>query len=186
VKLHCPNGCPDYKTREFNRAPDETHCPQPGCGARLETGMERNARKRASRNNGRLREQSRAESEAAEEFHAIVVSLGCWAKDHRKDHVCRGRVEAHHIVPASWLRKTFADLPEGRLLALEYNPIVGAPLCGSFHAALTAKTERIYFEELDRELIEFAERLDHEFPGRGVLGRLQLECPSREAVSARV
>ncbi len=113
MKLHCPSSCPDYKTREFHRAPDETHCPR--CGARLETGMERNARKRASRTNGRLREQSRAESEAFEEFHAIVVSLGCWAKENREGHVCRGR--------------------------------------------------------------------DQEYPGRGVLGRLLLECPVREVAA---
>jgi hypothetical protein len=177
MKLHCPKGCPDYKTREFNRAPDETHCT---CGSRLETGMERNARKRASRNNGRLRDRSRAESEAAEEFHAIVVSLGCWAKDHREGHRCSGRVEAHHLIELSWWTKYFADLPEGRRLSLAYNPIIGAPLCGGFHAAVTAKSERIYFHELDRELIEHCERLDQEFPGRGVLGRLQLECPQKE------
>lgn len=173
MKLHCRNGH-EVRTERFKRQAHETTC---HCGARLETGMERNARERNRRNNGRLREQSDAESRAAEEFHAIVVSLGCWAKDHREGHACSGRVQAHHLIEAQWWRRMFSDLGEGRLLSLLYNPVIGAPLCGSFHAAITAKRERIHFHELDRELIEHCERLDQEFPGRGVLARLRIECP---------
>ena len=180
MKLHCPNGCKDYKTREFDRQPDEIFCPEPGCGARLETGMKRNARKRASRNNGRLRYQSDAESRAAEEFHQIVASLGCWAKENREGHICAGRVEAHHVIEAQWWRREFRDLPEAKLIALVYDPVIAAPLCGGFHAAVTAKREVIHFHELDRELIEHCERLDQEYPGRAVLARLRLECPTRD------
>lgn len=181
-----------YRTREFNRAPDETHCPQFDtdtgeiCGGRLETGMERNARRKAARSNGRLRERTDAESRAAEEFHDRVAPSGemCWAKIARKDHVCRGHLEAHHILPVDFWRQRFGDLPEEKLLALMYAPIIGAPLCGGFHADITpgvgGRRDRIYFDELDRELIEHCERLDLEYPGRGVLARLQLECPIRE------
>jgi hypothetical protein len=184
VKLYCSNGCHDgegkkpFKTEGFQRQPHETNCPE--CGARLETGMERKARKQASRNNGRLRYQSDAESRAAEEFHQIIVSLGCWAKEKREGHICAGHVEAHHVIDAQWWRREFGDLPEEKLIALVYDPVIGAPPCGGFHAAVTAKREAIYFHELDRELIEHCERLDLEYPGRGVLARLRLECPVLE------
>jgi hypothetical protein len=138
--------------------------------------MERNARKSASRNNGRLRYQSDAESRAAEEFHQIVVSLGCWAKEKREGHVCTGHIQAHHVMEAQWWRRVFGDLPEEELIALVYDPVIGAPLCGGFHAGVTAKRETIHFHELDRELIEHCERLDLKYPGRGVLARLRLEC----------
>jgi hypothetical protein len=178
-----------YKTEEFNRLPHETNCrqvdPETGeiCDGRFETGMERNARKKAARRSGRLRDQSDAESRAAEEFHEIVAPSGevCWAKEARSGHVCRGNVEAHHIIEASWWRSAFGDLPEEELLKLVYNPVVGAPLCSGFHADVTprvgGKRDHIYFAELDRELIEHCERLDLEYPGRGVLARLQHECP---------
>ena len=166
---------PPFKTEDFERQPHETNCPK--CGARLETGMERNARKKAAKRGGRLRDQSDAESRAAEEFHDIVASLGCWAKENRQGHICSGRVEAHHILEAQWWRRVFGDLPEEKLLALVYAPVIGAPLCGRFHAGVTANREFIYFNELDRELIEHCERLDLEYPSRGVLARLQLECP---------
>lgn len=89
VKLHCPNGH-EYKTREFHRAPDETHCAEPGCGARLETGMERNSRKRASRAGGRLREESAAETAARQRFNTLVLEWPCWARKHRPCEVCQG------------------------------------------------------------------------------------------------
>ena len=176
MKLYCTNGCHDgegkqpFKTEGFHRQPHETNCPE--CGGRLLTGMERNARRSASRNNGRLRYQSNAESRAAEEFHQIVVSLGCWAKEKRTGHV-----QAHHIIEAQWWRRVFGDLPDEELIALVYDPVIGAPLCGGFHAGVTANRETIYFHELDRELIEHCERLDLKYPGRGVLARLRSECP---------
>lgn len=187
MKLWCPNGCPagsPYKTEGFQRQDHERDCPT--CGTYLLTGMERNARKKASANNGRLRYQSPQESAAFQAFHQIVTSFGCWAKRNRKGHVCSGRVEAHHLIERQWLRRIFSDLPESRLLELMYDPVIGAPLCSSFHAAITAKRERIYFEELDRELVEMAERLDVEYPGRGVLARLGLECPMRGAARRAV
>jgi len=190
VKLYCSNGCHDgegvkpYKTAEFNRQPHETHCDKPGCDGRLLTGMERNARKKASRNNGRLRYQSDAESRAAEEFHQIVASLGCWAKEKRQGHICAGYVEAHHVIEAQWWRREFGHLPEEELLKLVYAPVIGAPLCGAFHAGVTANREAIYFHELDRELIEHCERLDLEYSGRGVLARLRLECPAGVSTDA--
>jgi hypothetical protein len=187
MKLHCSNGCtPPYKTEEFNRQPHETHCDQPGCDGRLLTGMERNARKKAAKRNGRLRDRSDAESRAAEEFHELVAPSGepCWAKGNRHGHVCSGNVEAHHVIEAQWWRRIFGDLPEEELLALVYSALIGAPLCGGFHAAVTAKRERIYFTELDRELIEHCERLDKQYPGRGVLARLQHECPIPEQEAA--
>jgi hypothetical protein len=188
MKLHCSNGCtPPFKTESFERQPHETHCDQPGCDGRLLTGMERNARKKASRNNGRLREQSDAESRAAEEFHAKVCEEGCWAKYARPGHVCRGPVQSHHIIEAQWWRRVFGDLDEEALLRLIYNPLIGAPSCGGFHAEITprvgGKRDHIFFTELYRELIEHCERLDLEYPGRGVLIELERQCPKRSAVA---
>lgn len=191
MKLYCSNGCtPPFKTEGFERQPHETHCDQAGCDGRLLTGMERNARKKASRNNGRLRNQTDAESRAAEEFHELVAPTGeaCWAKEARYGHVCSGNLEAHHIIPLDFWRRAFGDLPEEERLKLMYAPVIGAPLCGRFHASITpsvgGKKDTIYFTELDRELIEHCERLDLQYPDRGVLARLQHECPIREEASA--
>lgn len=48
MKLFCANGCvidgkPYFKTRKFERAADEKHCPE--CGGFLETGMQQRAKK---------------------------------------------------------------------------------------------------------------------------------------------
>ena len=194
MKLYCQrndahNGSKIFKTEGFERQAHETHCnqvdPETGeiCDGRLETGMERNARKKAASRGGRLRNQSDAESRAAEEFHELVAPSGeiCWAKEARPGHRCRGNVEAHHVIEANWWRTAFGDLPEEELLKLVYNAVIGAPLCAGFHADVTprvgGKRDHIYFGELDRELIEHCERLDLEYPGRGVLARLQHECP---------
>jgi len=188
MKLYCPYGCQIdgneyYKTRHMNPEPDEANCPE--CWRRFITGMERNARKKASRNNGRLRTYTPLEAAAAEEFHDRVCSGEvCWARELREGHQCSGgELQSHHLIEAQWWRRIFGDLPREELLKLVYNPIIGAPLCPGFHSAVTAKRERIYFEELDRELIEHCERLDIEYPNRGVLARLELESPFRKAAA---
>jgi len=195
-----------YKTREFNRAPDETHCTKPGCGARLETGMERNARKKAGKRGGRLRDESSAEQIARATFSKLVCEWPCFALLHRacehclgngcihdtgevcvvcngdKKHHCRGRRNAHHLVPVDWLRDTFSDLPEPAFLDIAYAPILGAPACQhNFHAAIEARSDFIYWHELDPELIDFCKRIEAKYPDRpSLLERLKLESPAKE------
>ena len=204
MKLHCKNGCPDHKTREFHRAPDETSCPK--CGGRLETGMERNARKKASRRGGRLRDVSSAEEAARKEFSRLVREWPCWARKHRPcegcagqgfntttgevcalcegdgKHHCRGRKNAHHLIPVDFLRDIYADLDESDFLEIAYAVILGAPACQhNFHAALEARTDYVYWHELDPELIEWCQRQEAKYPGRpSLLDRLKLESPVGE------
>lgn len=205
MKLYCPQGH-TYKTREFNRAPDETHCTKPGCGARLETGMERNARKKASQRGGRLRDESAAEQEARAKFSRLVREWPCWAKKHRPcehcegdrfnpktgevctvcngdgKHHCRGPKNAHHLIPVDTLRDAFSDLPEIDFLDIAYAAILGAPACQhNFHAALEDRNDFIFWHELDPELIEFCERIEAKYPDRpSMLDRLRVESPVKE------
>jgi hypothetical protein len=203
VKLYCENGCKPYRTRDFNRAPDETHCPT--CGGRLSTGMERNAKKKASQRAGGLRDISDAEVAARREFSRLVLEWPCWALKHRPcqqcegrgfnegtgevcslcngdgAHHCRGRKNAHHLLPVDWLRATYGDLPEADFLEIAFAPIIGCPACQhNFHAALESRADVIHFDELDEELIEHCKRIDARYPQRpSMLHRLQVESPER-------
>lgn len=180
MKLYCANGCtPPYKTRSFQRDPDEVICPNPGCGGRLETGMERNAKAKVRSRSGGLHDVS-----SAAHFSNIVRSWPCWAAKNRQGHSCWGRVDPHHLVPADWIRTTYGDLPESGLLRILFNPLLGAPLCRGFHEAIERRSEVIHFEELDPELVEFAEHVDDTYPGLpSMLARLELESPRREAAA---
>jgi hypothetical protein len=197
-----------YRTREFNRAPDETSCPQPGCPGRLETGMERNARRKTSQRGGRLRDESDAEAKARAEFSRLVCEWPCWARKHRpcerceglgfdggtgevcsvcngdKEHHCRGRKNAHHLIPVDWMRDTFSELDEADFLAIAYAPILGAPACQhNFHAALESRADVIHWHELDPELFDFCKRIEAKYPDRpSMLERLKLESPIHQGV----
>lgn len=202
AKLYCPKGH-TYKTREFNRAPGETHCIVPGCGARLETGMERNARKKASARAGGLRDITDAEAVARKEFSRLVREWPCWARKHRPcegcdgvgfnprtgevcsvcngdgKHHCRGRKNAHHLLPVDWLRDVFSDLEEGDFLTIAFAPILGAPACQhNFHARLESRADVIHWHELDPELFEWCARQEARYPDRpSLLTRLEEESP---------
>jgi hypothetical protein len=75
-------------------------------------------------------------------------------------------------VPKSVLRQRLSYLPEKDLLAIIFNPLLGAPLCRRGHEEIEARTEFIYWDELEPELIEYVGSLP-DF----VLMRLELECP---------
>jgi hypothetical protein len=185
VKLHCENGChPPFKTERFERQPHETNCPE--CGGRLLTGMERNAKKRGG-SSLRAEPEPPVIAEAHTTFSQLVTEWPCFLKDtidgkrRRPDHECWGPVDPHHAVPASWIRGNYSDLADDELAKLLYAPIIGIPLCRRGHQEVEDTNERIYWEELDRELILWVEGIDAKYPDRpSMLTRLQLESPSRQ------
>ena len=217
MKLYCPKGH-IYKTREFHRAPDETHCIEPGCNGRLQTGMERNAQKKRGGGGLQVEAETDAHREAREAFNELVCEWPCWAAKHRPceqckgakfnaatgevcavcngdgKHHCRGPKDAHHLLPKEWIERHFGDLPEHKLLAIKFNPILGMPACRyGFHDALESRADVVCFEELDRELILYCEREDKaladnppptESRRRSLLERLMVESPLRPETAA--
>lgn len=177
MKLYCREGHP-YSTKGFQRQPWEVECPE--CGGRLETGMERNSRSRAGR--GLTSVEVPALAEAHLHFSQAVCSWPCWARENRTGHRCWGPVDSHHLAPASWIKQTYRDLPDDELAAILYAVILGCPACRLFHEGLENRSEIIYFEELDPELIDFAQRVDRQYPGRpSLVARLGLESPRKAA-----
>jgi hypothetical protein len=120
-------------------------------------------------------------------FFADITEAG----DRRRPrHVCSdGDLDAHHLIAKSWIQKHFNDLPEDELLAIKYALIIGCPLCRGAHDALPANLkpgDRVFFEELEDDLIEFVRWVDRRYakPGRPSMeSRLLVECPRREAVA---
>ena len=113
----------------------------------------------------------------------------CWICNGTGSHVCSPPKDAHHLVRASWIKCNFADLPEAELLAILYSPLIGCPLCRAAHDPVTAKTQRIYFNELTPECIEFCEEVDRRYlevltPAgvrrASMVEELRRECPVRE------
>jgi hypothetical protein len=115
-------------------------------------------------------------------------------------HNCEGRKDAHHLVEKQWIRRNFSDLPEDELLAILFDPRIGAPLCRAAHDNI--KKERIYWDEVSEECKEFCAEVDKRhrhsvesltgrriFTRPSMLTRLKLECPERgtewEEVSER-
>lgn len=149
------------------------------------------------------RRETPAEKKARERFNEVVLSWPCWSRKSRKRqkrsagatntefnneaverHICRGPGDAHHLVEKQWIRRTFSDLPEAELLAILFDPRIGAPLCRAAHDNI--KTERIYFDELTPECVDFCREVDERYRDLGsgrrrpsMLTRLKLECPER-------
>lgn len=165
--------------------PGELRCPE--CGSSFKQG--------AGRPNGVQAAESSVLAEAHERFSALVTESPCFLADRiagqprRPDHRCwpAGSRDPHHLVPASWVKATFRDLPDVDLADILYAPIIGAPLCRVGHEAVEARTDFIYWHELDDEAKEFCRRIDEKYPGRpSMLARLELESPKREPVSGVV
>lgn len=177
MKLNCRNGH-EWKTERFKAQPWEFACPE--CELRAEPSL-----KASSGPSLQGDAESPAHKAAREAFDELVTSFPCWARDHRPGHVCRGPKDAHHVLPKSWIEQYFNFLSEPDLLAIKYAPVIGAPACrGGFHAALEARTDFIYWAELDRECIEFCERIDAKYADHipkppSMLLRLELESPKR-------
>lgn len=115
-------------------------------------------------------------------FFADVTEAG---EPRRPGHACSGGLDPHHLIAKSWIQRHFADLPEDELLAIKYAPIIGCPLCRCAHENLPSNLRagaRVFYEELDEDLIAFCERIDRRYAKRGrpsMAARLRLECPPR-------
>jgi hypothetical protein len=153
------------------------------------------------------RRETAAEKKARLNFNAKVKARKCWFAWHRPcercggsgetelmsgirwtctacngdgKHHCKGPKDARHLVPKDFIRRMFkAVLPEDQFVALLHNPKLGAPLCRKAHDAIEAGNERIYWEDLTDEAIEYAGSV-HD----SVLMRLENECPKRSATTA--
>jgi hypothetical protein len=103
----------------------------------------------------------------------------------RPRHVCEGELDPHHLIAKSWIQRHFGDLPEDELLEIKYAPIIGCPLCRCAHDALPANLkpgDRVFYEELEPDLIDFVRRVDRRYAKRGrpsMEARLLIECPRR-------
>lgn len=150
------------------------------------------------RTSGLKRRRRQPETSAAKaarlHFNAVVTSEKCFFADvteagdpRRPGHVCDGELDAHHLIEKQWIKRNFGDLPADELLAILFAPIIGAPLCRDAHEPVTRRTARIYFDELDDDLIDECRRIDERYalPSRpSLLARLEIECPKREAALA--
>lgn len=90
-------------------------------------------------------------------------------------HRCSGIKDAHHLIPKDFIRQRFRGLlPEDELLEILFNPLIGAPLCRKAHDAITSKSDRIYWQDLTDECLEYVGSLP-DF----MLLRLERECLKR-------
>jgi len=149
------------------------------------------------------RRETAAEKRARRHFNGTVKSWPCWFSWHRDCEQCEGNggeldpiaeawaecpvcegdgrhhctypKDAHHLVPKAFLRQRFeAILPEDRFVAILFNPLIGAPLCRKAHDAIESGADRIYWEDLSPECLEYVGSLPE-----AVQMRLELECPKR-------
>lgn len=174
IYLKCPEGH-EVKVRSMSRRAGELICPTHRKPLVLPS----------SKTLGKRR--SAAEQRAAARFESEVCSEPCFFSDklpdgspRREDHVCGYPLDPHHLIPKSWI-ELYIDLPEDELLALKYNPIIGAPLCRVAHDAVEySPSECIYRDELAPRLILFCEEWDHSHNDqRSLLGKLYEKCPER-------
>jgi hypothetical protein len=104
-------------------------------------------------------------------------AVRCRVCDGDGKHHCEGRKDAHHLIPKQFIRKRFQGvLPEDRLVAILFNPKIGAPLCRKAHDRIESGADRIYWSDLTDECIEYVGSLP-DF----VLLRLEEESPKRSA-----
>jgi len=172
-------------SKSFN--PGELLCPKQGCGLPNE-GMKSNGNGSSS-----LRAvESPVLAEAHSRFTQLVTEWPCFFADtvnrelRRPDHQCwpRRHRDPHHLIPASWIKQHFGDLPDVDLADILYASIIGVPLCRRAHEAVEARTDFIYWHELDPELVEWCKRIEAKYPDRqSILERLKLESPVRKAAA---
>lgn len=176
MNLFCREGDHLVKVRT-NPVPGERFCPDHGCE------LVRPPRE--------LRSKSKAglpgEQAARRRFRQVVCAHPCFFLDYteagdrrRPDHKCTYPLDAHHLIPKGWIKRELS-LPPDELLALMFNPIIGAPLCRGAHEAVERGADFIYRDELAPDLIAFCERFDAQHPDeRSLLERLHLDSPVRE------
>jgi hypothetical protein len=162
--------------------------------------LKRTGIKRSGRLLGRTApRETAAERRARQCFAEVVAGKGrfCFFADvteagepRRPDHQCSGCLDPHHLIAKNWIQRHFNDLPEDELLAIKYAPIIGCPLCRKAHEGVPANLkpgDRVFYEELDEDLIAFCERIDRRYAKRGrpsMAARLLVECPPRPASQA--
>lgn len=182
MRLYCPEeGGHEVKVR-FQPSQGERFCPDHRC---LLLPLSVAKRSKAM---GRVgRRESSTEERARKHFNAVVTARRCYFSDttfagepRRPGHKCRYPLDSHHLIPKEWMRREL-DLPEDELIAVMFNPLVGAPLCRAAHDAVECRTDFIYLEEIDDDLIDLCERFDRQHPGcRSLLARLEIESPKQE------
>lgn len=162
----------EWKTK-FQPYPSELRCPEDGCGLPAEPTL------KAKAGLGRAPEP-RVLADAHSLFSTLVTEWPCFFSENREGHTCWGEVDPHHLVPASWIKSTFRDIPDPEMADILYAPLIGVPLCRKAHQAVEARTEFIYWHELDPELKDFCKRIDEKYGRRSMYGRLKLESPVRD------
>jgi hypothetical protein len=171
-------------SKGFN--PGELLCPKEGCGLPNE-GM-----KSQSGGSSLRKAEPPILAEAHTRFTQLVTEWPCFFTDsvnrelRRPGHQCwpRRHRDPHHLIPASWIKEHFGDLPAVDLADILYAPDIGVPLCRRAHEAVENRSDFIYWDELDPELLDFCRRIDAKYPGRpSLLERLKLESPVRKAAA---
>ena len=166
-------------------SPSEMLCPK--CGVPAEPKLKASS----GRRNAVQATEPAPVAEAHQRFSELVTEWPCFLADkvggkpRRPDHRCWGPKDPHHLVPADWIRRVFADLPEVELADILYAPIIGVPPCRLGHEAVErGVSEHIYWHELDDEAKDFCRRVDERYPGReSMLSRLRMESPAREVTA---
>lgn len=183
ARYHCRNDHEWTGKSSLSKSftPGELTCPE--CGERAEPKLQQSS----DRRNAVQAVEAPVVAEAHRRFTALVCEWPCWAIAHRPGHRCwpPGHVDPHHLIPADWIRRTFADLPPDELAVILYEPVLGAPVCRDFHDALERRSEVILLHELDDEVRLFCQKVDERYPGRpSMLARLELESPPARGVAA--
>jgi hypothetical protein len=196
----CVHGNRFQTDAELNPPPRK---PLPAKSPKRQAEEDRGARpRRRSGLKQTQRRETAAEKRARLHFKEIVKARKCWFAWHRPcercggkgetklagdmwwvctacngdgRHHCEGRKDAHHLVPQRFTRRMFQGvLSEADFVAILHNPLIGAPLCRKAHDLIEAKRDRIYFEDLTPECIEYVGALP-DF----VLIELERQCPKR-------
>lgn len=181
MNLFCPDGGHEVKVR-FNPVPGERFCPEHGCSLVKPP--------KSMRSQGQ-REGLPGEKAAKVRFRQVVCANPCFFLDcdeagerRRPDHHCSYPLDAHHLIPKSWIKRELT-LPPEEIVEIAWNPLIGAPLCRGAHNQVEQGTAYIFRDELEPDLIAFCERFDAEHSDqRSLLERLYLESPERSEVAA--
>lgn len=176
MQFHCPqDGGHEVKVR-FDPAPGERFCPEHGCPLHPLSGMGGQPQ----------REGLPGEKAAKANFRRIVTRRPCFFLDRdefgdrrRPGHTCTYPLDAHHLLPRSWLKREL-NLPPEELVAVMWDPLIGVPLCRAAHAAVERGVADIYREELNPDLIAWCEEFDAEHPDeRSLVEQLISRHPPR-------
>ena len=174
MRLYCPEGDGHVVMVRFQPSAGERFCPEHGRHLlSADFSKPRSGLSRASKPT-----ETPEHRRARDAFERAVCAYPCFFQRNREGHVCSFPLDAHHLIPKQFIKQRL-DLPEDELLAILFHPLIGAPLCRAAHDAVERGTDRIYWDELSPECIQFAS--PPSLPEFMAL-RLEKECPKREAV----